>query len=247
MNRRRLSFALLALLLLAASTGSASAATITIVNKDPAGVGFNDPTAAAPVGGNARTTLGQQRLNVFTAAANVWGAKLSSSITIKIAATFGPLTPCNSTSGVLGSAGPTNFLSDFTGAPRAATWYPVALASALSGADQAAGLPDGASIEAQFNSNIGTAGCLTTTTWYLGLDNNHGTKVDLFTVLLHEFGHGLGFVGLVDLPNGGFPGNQPDAFAYMTYDNEVFLRWTDMSNAQRLTSITNTGDVVFAE
>ena len=29
---------------------------------DPAGVGFNDPTTVAPVGGNTGTTLGQQRM-----------------------------------------------------------------------------------------------------------------------------------------------------------------------------------------
>jgi len=41
------------------------AATIAIVNGDPAGVGFNDPTSAAPVGGNLGTTLGQQRMIAF--------------------------------------------------------------------------------------------------------------------------------------------------------------------------------------
>ena len=34
-------------------TNARAAATITIVNGDPAGVGFNDATAVAPVGGNA--------------------------------------------------------------------------------------------------------------------------------------------------------------------------------------------------
>ena len=47
--------------------------TFTIVNNDGAGEGFNDTTPVAPIGGNPGTTLGQQRLNVFQAAANVWG------------------------------------------------------------------------------------------------------------------------------------------------------------------------------
>ena len=38
------------------------AATITVVNMDGAGEGFNDPTPVAPVGGNPGTTLGAQRL-----------------------------------------------------------------------------------------------------------------------------------------------------------------------------------------
>jgi hypothetical protein len=35
-----------------------AAATIVIVNGDPAGVGFNDPTVVAQVGGNTGTTQG---------------------------------------------------------------------------------------------------------------------------------------------------------------------------------------------
>ena len=40
------------------------------------GEGFNDPTPAAPVGGNTGTTLGQQRLIAFQHAADIWGAEL---------------------------------------------------------------------------------------------------------------------------------------------------------------------------
>ena len=62
-----------ALVLFASALGMRStafgAATITILNNDAAGVGFNDATPAAPVGGNSGTTLGQQRLIAFQAAA----------------------------------------------------------------------------------------------------------------------------------------------------------------------------------
>ena len=61
LNKRLLSTACLFLTPLAMR----AAATITIVNGDPAGVGFNDATVVAPIGGNAGTTLGQQRLNAF--------------------------------------------------------------------------------------------------------------------------------------------------------------------------------------
>jgi hypothetical protein len=74
------------------SSASFGAATIVIQNGNAAGVGFNDPTPAAPVGGNAGTTLGQQRLNAFQAAANVWGATLDSTVTIVVFATMEPLT-----------------------------------------------------------------------------------------------------------------------------------------------------------
>ena len=49
-------------------------ATILIINGNAAGVGFNDPTPGAPVGGNIGTTVGQQRLIAFQRAANIWGA-----------------------------------------------------------------------------------------------------------------------------------------------------------------------------
>ena len=51
--------------LLAGLLAAPSHAGITIVNMDGAGEGFNDPTPAAPVGGNPGTTIGQQRLNRF--------------------------------------------------------------------------------------------------------------------------------------------------------------------------------------
>src|ERR1043165_3859597 len=71
-------------------------ATITIVNTNAPGVGFNDPPPAAPVGGNTGTTLGQQRLIAFQYAASVWGSKLKSNVEIKIQASFQPLT-CTAT------------------------------------------------------------------------------------------------------------------------------------------------------
>ena len=73
---RRL-FALTTLLVLAAAL-TVNAATITIVNQDGLNEGFNDPTPAAPVGGNNGATIGQQRLNVFQEAADIWGALLPS-------------------------------------------------------------------------------------------------------------------------------------------------------------------------
>src|SRR4026208_321839 len=85
------------------STAHASV-TITIQNADLPGVGFNDPTPVSPVGGNSGTTLGQQRLNAFQMAANIWGASLNSGPPITINASWAAL-PCSETSGTLGSAG----------------------------------------------------------------------------------------------------------------------------------------------
>ena len=60
------SFSLAALTLaLVPASPAYAAATIVIVNNNNPGVGFNDPTPAAPVGGNPGTTIGQQRLMVI--------------------------------------------------------------------------------------------------------------------------------------------------------------------------------------
>src|SRR5512138_1248164 len=138
----------------AVSTAADAAATIVIVNNNAAGVGFNDPTPVAPVGGNAGTTLGQQRLNAFQFAANIWGATLTDPVTIRINAQFTALT-CTATSAVLGSAGPTSVFRDFPGAPVPATWFHKALADKLFGADLD---PTTAPINANFNANLGQAG-----------------------------------------------------------------------------------------
>src|SRR5258707_14970821 len=127
-----------------------AAATIVILNTDAPNVGFNDPTPAAPVGGNPGTTLGQQRLNAFQAAANIWGANLTSVPTVVIDAAWAALS-CNATAATLGSAGATQVFSSAT-FPIPNTWYPVALADKLFGAQIDPATPQ---IRARFNVNLG--------------------------------------------------------------------------------------------
>lgn len=212
------------------------AATITILNNDAAGVGFNDATVVAPVGGNAGTTLGQQRLNAFQAAANKWGATITSAVTIVIKAQWTALS-CNATSAVLGSAGATEVFSDFTGAPLAGHWYGKALASKLFGSDPD---PATADINANFNVNLGNAGCLTGIFFYLGLDNNHGSNIDLVTVLTHEFAHGLGFQTFTSGSSGAQLAGFPSVWDDFLHDDTTGLTWTQMTNAQRAASALNT-------
>ncbi|KQV91913.1 PA domain-containing protein [Pelomonas sp. Root1237] len=238
----------LAGVLLAASVLQAqAAATIVIQNLNAAGEGFNDPTPAAPVGGNAGTTLGQQRLIAFQTAANVWGATLTSSQTIVIRASFEPLT-CTATSAVLGSAGAWNIWRDFAGAAKVNTWYPQALANKLAGVNLSAGDPvDGQDIRARFNSRLGLfADCLPGSPFYLGLDNNHGPNVDLVTVLLHEFAHGLGFQTFTSGSSGAQFDNRPSIWDHYIYDDTAKLLWVDMTNSQRAESALNTGKLTWS-
>lgn len=226
-------------LLCAASAGAQAAATITIINTNAPGEGFNDPTPAEPVGGNTGTTLGQQRLIAFQHAADIWGATLTSKVPVRVAASFVPL-PCTADSAVLGAAGANDIFSDFPNAPKPNTWYPSALASKLAGADQAA--PDAPHIQARFNSRLGLfPDCMSGSGFYLGLDNKHGPRIDLVTVLLHELAHGLGFQNFTDEQTGQQYENRPSVWDHFLIDNRTNKLWINMSNDERrLSAISDT-------
>jgi hypothetical protein len=229
-----------------ASLSAHATATITVINGDPPNVGFNDTTAVAPVGGNPGTTLGAQRLNVYQAVADKWGAELTSSVPILVYATWEAL-DCDATSAVLGSAGPVFVFRNFTNAPFPNTWYPSALANKLSGVDQAPGDPTstdplvalGVDIRARFNGNLGTTGCLDGLPFYLGLDNHAGELIDFYTVLLHELGHGLGFTSITDGQTGRQLRSFPAVWDRFMYDNDAGKTWFDMSNTERRASAIN--------
>ena len=217
-----------------ALAGAHAAAVITIVNLNEPGVGFNDPTPAAPLGGNAGTTLGQQRLIAFQHAADVWGATLTSSVPVRVGAAFVPLS-CTADTAVLGSAGANEIFADFPNAPPPATWYPSALASKLAGSD--ATTPDMPHIVSRFNARLGLfPDCMPGAGFYLGLDNNHGDKIDLVTVLLHELGHGLGFQTFTDDETGQQIQGMPSVWDHFLVDNRNNRTWADMSDAERVAS-----------
>jgi hypothetical protein len=221
-------------LAIGAVTSAHAAANIVIVNLNDPGVGFNDPTPATPVGGNPGTTLGQQRLYAFQNAAAIWGSTLSSNVTIRIGASFVPLS-CTATSAVLGSAGANEIWSDFPNAPRANTWYPSALASKLAGEDVAT--PGQPHIIARFNSRLGLfSDCLPGSGFYLGLDRNFGDQIDLVTVLLHEFAHGLGFQTFTDDETGQEIMDIPSVWDYYLLNNQTNRSWVESTAAERAQS-----------
>jgi hypothetical protein len=85
-------------------------------------------------------------------------------------------------SGVLGSAGPTLVRNASGLVPN--TWYATALANKIGSTDIFPGSPD---IHASFSNSF---------SWYYGTDGNApGGTYDFVSVVLHELGHGLGFVG----------------------------------------------------
>jgi len=239
MMKRILAFAAILLL---AGVAAGHAANIVILNLDSAGEGFNDGTAAAPVGGNPGITIGQQRLNVFQEAADIWGALLPSAVNIIVEARFNPLN-CDASGAVLGAAGAIDAAASFPGAPLFNTWYHIALANRLAGSDLSAF----SDIQATFNSSIdNNNNCLAGTNWYYGFDGNEGTDVELLPVVLHELAHGLGFSTFVNLSTGQEAAGFPDVYETNLRDNTSGLNWHQMSNVQRRNSAVNTGNVVWS-
>jgi hypothetical protein len=215
-----------------------AAATFVIVNNDGPGEGFNDTTPVAPVGGNAGTTLGQQRLNAFQAAANAWGNVIQSSVPIRIRANFDPQT-CGAAGTVLGSAGPAQVFTDFPNAPETDTWFSSAQADALAGTDLAPAAND---INATFNVSI-DAGCSPNTVgWWYGTDPAVATPTDriaLLPVLLHEFGHGLGFLTFTSNQTGTYLNGRKDIWSRFMFDNQLNKGWRAMTDAERTASSIN--------
>jgi hypothetical protein len=248
---KRLPRALVLAMLGLAPLGIAQAATISIQVLDSAGEGFNDTTPFAPIGGNPATTLGQARLNVFNRAAQLWSGLININVDIVVEAKFDPQA-CTASSGTLGSAGPKWIYHDFPGAPLANVFYPSALANSLHGSPISAS--SRGDITATFNSTVGgNTNCLAGQYFYLGYDhqltghNNGMTYVaDLLGVVLHELGHGLGFLTLVDQNGLGIADSNGNrrlgAFDQFVYDEGLGLFWKEMTATQRASSATGGGN-----
>lgn len=228
----------------------ASAATITIVNVDDVGEGFNDTTPVAALNSNPGTTLGAQRLFVFQTAANQWGALLDSSVEIKVRAAFNPLT-CSGTSAVLGSAGAVSVFRDFTNAPRPGTWYSVALANSLAGTDLNGTAAGQEEINSQFNVSLDTGTCLTGVAgWYYGtdpaLDPPPANRSALLPVVFHELAHGLGFQTFTSVSTGALFNGFPDSWTRFLADAPSLTTWLAMtSDAQRQASAISDPNLVW--
>lgn len=235
----------LALLAALAAPQAFAAANIVVNFTNTGTVGYNDPTPATPVGGNPGTTLGEQRRIATQHAANLWAATLTSNATIRINAQF-TAQACTETGATLGSAGPIGNFRNFPEAPFQDTWYPSALRNKLAGNEAQAGA---AQLQINFNVNLGTPGCLSASPWYFGIDNNPPPgAINLVVVLLHEFGHGLGFtVGPTNGQTGARNSGSPSIWERFMIDNQTGLSWFQMTtNAERAASAIGIDRLVWA-
>lgn len=225
-------------------SASAWSATAVLINLDPPGLGLNDNTPAAPVGGNPGTTIGEQRTIVYQAALEKWGDTLVSNVPIFVGAAFSPLA-CSPADGVLGTAGPIYADMNFPGALKPDTWYVAALADALADEDR---YPGDLDIISFFNSEIddNDPNCLTGTSWYYGLDGDNGDDIDFLAVVTHEINHGLGHMNLVfDETVGELFLGFPDTYTDNSLDLTLGKTWSEMTNAERVFSAVNDGNLVW--
>ena len=148
--------------------------------------------------------------DAFNYAKTIWETHIDSPVDIEIDARWSNLGGCNLMSGVtLGSAGPT-FVVSWGSSPIPGTTYPIGLANALLGSDQA---PSNADVTSSFNKDCDDP---SSDLWYFGTDGVVPSgKIDFVSVVLHELGHGLGFAGSAryddgvnDTGSGGTNGNE---------------------------------------
>ncbi len=118
----------------------------------------------------------------FAAAIDIWAHTIASPVTIRVTASFRNLGNPN----ILGSSGPTLLCG--TGN----TYYAAALFDKLLGSRQCAAQGgESAEIDADFNNTF--------TDWDFGTSGVPVPgKINFMTVVLHELGHGLGFLGSMD-------------------------------------------------
>lgn len=234
MNTRRLTAAIA----LSLCVATASAADLQLRNMDVPGVGLNDATPAAPVGGNTATTVGGQRLRVYQYAMSTFGSVLGSNAPVLIEASF-PALSCTATSATLGSAGPIWLASDGT------QWIHGALGNALTESDLD---PTRAEIRARFNPNLGSPTCLSGSGWYYGLDGNTPAgKINFLNVVMHEIAHGLGVSGFLDKTTGAFFSGLPDVYTAKARSNIAGRSFVDpaMTNTDRAIAMRTVGATVW--
>ena len=226
---------------------TASAADITLLNVDPAGVGLNDTAPAPVIGGNPGRTVGEQRRIAYQFAMDTWGAVIQSPVQIKIYASFAPLT-CSATTGVLGQAG-ANWIYLLTEA-EVRRIYPAALADSLIGQDLSVLLGqdpnDPGDIRSQFNGDLGKPTCLPGLSWYYGVDGKTPAgSINFLNVVMHEIGHGLGVAGFLNKTSGALLAGYSDSYTRFAYDNVLNKKFEQMTNAERALAMKSPGRTVW--
>jgi len=127
------------------------------------------------------TGVPEIEMPAIQAALDDWAVDYVSAVPIHVEATF----TRQGYGGILASATPAKFFHGFKGAPDSELWYPSAMANALAGKDLDPANPE---IIIHINSTMANQ-------FYVGTDGAcPANQYDLESILLHEVGHGLGFL-----------------------------------------------------
>lgn len=213
-----------------------------IIKSTNRGAGFDDATEVAPVGGNAGTTLGEQRRLALEHTFELWGAQLDSAVPIVVDVNFDAM-GCTDRGMVLAAAGAVD-VSTGIDAPHAdpRLYYPSALANSLVGRDLEPDYPD---IQVRINSSVDD-GCRSLAGgFYYGFDRKPGDANDFVEVLLHELAHGLGFASFVDPETGALLALGIDVFSAQLHDLDANMSWANMTREQRRQSAQNVRRMVW--
>ncbi|MDP3711495.1 MAG: hypothetical protein Q8R60_03290 [Mycobacteriales bacterium] len=155
-----------------------------------------------------------QQKAAFQKAVDVWSRLLVSSIPIVVRAELAVLDP-----GVLGSAGPANALYNSS----TEAFYAVALANALAGEDLD---PPGTSSTDPYDADVDIDATFADddNLIYYGTDGNvPAGKYDFASTVMHELGHGLGFLGALTVQGdqGGYGSCDPAFDAPFIFDRST--------------------------
>lgn len=187
---------------------------VTIVYKDAAGEGFNDPTSGA------------ERRAAMEYAVGIWGETLFGTIPVVVHASIDELDP-----GVLGQAGPLAWgTSDATDTEfdKIDTVYVSSLANQLLGEDF---WPTDGDIQITYSSDY-------VDDFYFGLDGNVPVdkSYDFVTIVIHEMAHGLGFLdGIYE--GGSYITGNPFVYDHFLWYSGSYV--VDLPEASRGTAITS--------
>ncbi len=130
----------------------------------------------------------EEAFEAFEFAMDIWSVHLSSSVPIRIDAVWNELEERT-----LGSARPTRIVQ-LPGVGIPDTWYTIAQLSSMSSRVIRNEI-DGVNHDVEININCDFSN------WYFGTDaKTPPGRIDFVTVILHEIGHGIGFIGSISVP-----------------------------------------------
>ena len=156
----------------------------------------------------------------------------------------------NGNGAILASGGPARFHESFTNSPATEVWYASALANSIAGEDLKPNEPD---IEISVNAliDVPEAKVLNGNGFYYGHDNNISVQINLLSTLLHEIGHGLGFISSISLIDGSFllgdtdEPKWPDSFSRLIKDMKTGKLWIEMSANERFEAVSSNPNITF--